>query len=62
MPFDLFFNKSYLGRNKMATTFKMATLNVIFRHWSSLLVNCYKNVASYFKIDHKSGTKLHLVK
>ena len=32
--FDLFFNKSYLGRNKMATTFKMEALNVIFRRRS----------------------------
>ena len=60
--FDLFFNKSYLGRNKMATTFKMAALNVMFRHWSSLLIDCYKNRASNFKIDRKSGIKLHYVK
>ena len=60
--FDLFFNKSYLGRNKMATIFKMVALNVMFRHWSSLLIDCYKNRASNFKIDPKSGIKLHLVK
>ena len=46
----------------MATTFKMAALNVMLRHWSSLLVDCYKNPASNFKIDRKSGIKLHLVK
>ena len=46
----------------MATTFKMAALNVMFRYWSSLLVDCYKNRASNFKIHRKSGIKLHLVK
>ena len=46
----------------MATTFKMAALNVIFRRRSSLFVNCYINRASNFEIDHKSGIKLHLVK
>ena len=46
----------------MATTFKMVALNVMFRHWSSLLIDCYKNSASnFFKIDCKSGIKLHLV-
>ena len=47
----------------MATTFKMVALNLIFRRRSSLLVNCFKNGASNFKIDDcKSGIKLHLVK
>ena len=46
----------------MVATFKMAALNVIFRHWSSSLINCYENGASNFKINYKSGIKLHLVK
>ena len=62
MPFGYMFNKSCLGRNKMATIFKMATLNIIFRHWSSLLVYCFKNVVSDFKNDYKSGNNLLLVK
>ena len=45
----------------MANTFKMAALNVKFRRRSSLLVNWIKNSASNFKIDCKSGIKLHLV-
>ena len=60
--FDLFFIQSYLGGNKMATTFKMVALNVLFRRRSSLLVNCFKNGESNFKIGCKSGIKLQLVK
>ena len=46
----------------MATIFKMAALNVIFRRHSSLFVNCFKNGASNFKIDCKSEIQLHYVK
>ena len=53
--FDLYLNKSYLRGNKMATTFKMATLNVIFRHHLCSLI-ALKMVESNFKIDCKSGT------
>ena len=31
-------------------------LNIIFRHWSFLLVYCFKNVASNFKIGCKQIT------
>ena len=31
LPFGFTFNKSCLGRNKMATILKMAALNIIFR-------------------------------
>ena len=44
------------------TTFKMAALNVIFKRRSSLLLNCFKNSERNFKIDCKSGIKLHVVK
>ena len=46
----------------MATTFKMAALNVILRRRSSLFVNCFKNGAGNFKIDCKSEIKLRYVK
>ena len=46
----------------MATTIKMAALNVIFRRRSSLFINCFKNGAGKFKIDCKSEIKLHCVK
>ena len=45
----------------MATTFKMATVIVIFKRWSSLYVNCFKNGAGNFKIDCKSEIQLHYV-
>ena len=43
----------------MAPTFKMVALKVIFRLWLSLLDIALKRYN--FKIDCKSGIKLHLV-